>query len=371
MMRPQFVLLGLLLATGAAPAADAPATPPPAPAPTVIFIHPVPPPAAGETLLPGSIEAWQETPIHARTNGYVKRWHAEIGQRVEAGELLVEIDAPEVDQALAASRAAVAQAEANQNLARINFERWQKLVARKTVPEFELDEREALFKARSADLLAARANQQRYEELSRFKRVLAPFAGTITARMVENGALIDAGAGNKHPLYTLAETRRLRIRVGVPQARLREISAGMPAAVLVAEFPGRRFEGKVARTAAAVEPASRTLLTEVELDNADGRLLPGLYAQVGFKLTGDAAVVLVPTNTVRFDARGAHVATVTEDGKIRMLDVEIGRNLGTQFEIVHGLDPQAAVVLNPTDLLKDGLGVVAKPLPPPPTPPKG
>ena len=138
----------------------------------------------------------------------------------------------------------------------------------------------------------------------------------------------------------------------------------------MAEFPGRRFEGKVARTAAAVEPASRTLLTEVELDNADGSLLPGLYAQVGFKLSGDAAVVLVPTNTVRFDARGAHIATVTEDSTIRMLDVEIGRNLGTQFEVVHGLDLKASVVLNPTDLLKDGLSVVAKALPPPPPPPK-
>ena len=368
MMRLEFALLALALAAGPAHAADTPPAPPPAPPPVVIFTHPVAPPAAGETLLPGTIEAWQETPIHARTNGYVKRWHAEIGQRVEAGELLVEIDAPEVDQALAASRAAVAQAEANQNLARINFERWQKLVARKTVPEYELDEREAIFKARSADLLAARANQQRYEELSRFKRVLAPFAGTVTARMVENGALVDAG-GNNHPLYTLAETQRLRIRVGVPQARLREIGVGMPASALVAEFPGRRFAGKVARNAAAIEPASRTLLTEVELDNADGSLLPGLYAQVGFKLTGDAAVVLVPTNTVRFDARGAHIATVTEDSKIHLLDVELGRNLGTQFEVVQGLDANASVVMNPTDLLKDGLTVVAKPLPPPPPKP--
>lgn len=368
-MRPQFALLALTLIGGPASAADAPAAPPAPPPPVVIFTHPVPPPAAGEVTLPGTIEAWQETPIHARTNGYVKRWHAEIGQRVEAGALLVELDAPEVDQALAASRAAVAQAEANQNLARINFERWQKLVARKTVPEYELDEREALFKARSADLLAARANQQRYEELSRFKRVLAPFAGTITQRMVENGALIDAGGGNTHPLYTLAETQRLRIRVGVPQARLREIGTGMPAAVLVAEFPGRRFAGQVARTAAAIEPASRTLLTEVELDNADGTLLPGLYAQVAFKFTGDAALLLVPTNTVRFDARGAHIATVQEDKTIRILDVALGRNLGTQFEVVGGLDAKASVVLNPTDLLKDGLTVVAKPLPPPPPKP--
>ncbi len=362
-MRTRLALSALFVASGlAARAAD---LPPPAPPPVVVVTHAQPPTGNGDNLLlPGTIEAWQATEIHARTSGYVKHWYADIGDHVTSGQLLAEIEAPEVDQLLAASRAVVAQAEANLEIARLNFDRWKKLVAKKTVSEFELDERAALFKARSADLLAARANRQRYEELARFKRVLAPFAGTVTRRNVENGVLIDAGSGtNLHEMYRVAETSRLRIRVGVPQSRMREITVGMPADVLVSEFPGKRFGGKIVRTAGAIEPASRTLLTEVELDNANGDLLPGLYAQVAFKLAVNTAVVLVPTNTVRFDGTGARVATVDGAGTVRVAKVDLGRNLGTQFEVVHGLAAATPVILNPTDLLVDGLKVEVKEAP--------
>jgi RND family efflux transporter MFP subunit len=358
-MRARLSLLGLVLAAQGATAADAPPSPPPGPTPLLVITRAATPAPSGDTLLPGTVEATQETAIHARTNGYVKRWHAEIGDRVKAGQLLVEIDAPEVDQALAASRAALAQAEANLDIAQLQFERWKKLVAKKTVPEYELDEREATFKARRADVVAARANLQRYQELAQFKQVTAPYAGTITQRMVETGALIDAGSGS-HPLYRLAQTAKLRIRVGVPQARLREIVVGMPAQVLVAEFPGKRFDAKVTRTARAVEPASRTLLTEVELDNADDTLMPGLYAQVAFQLPTAPGTVLIPTNAVRFDRKGAHLATVDETHHIHLLTIELGRNLGTQFEVVNGLAASAPVVLNPTDLLQEGTLVEVK-----------
>ena len=339
-------------------------TPPPAPPQIVVVMRAIAPPSAVELVLPGTIEAWQETPIYARTDGYVRRWYAEIGDRVKAGALLVELDTPEVDQALLAARAALAQAQANLELARLNFERWQTLVARKMVPKSELDERAASFKARGADVAAARANQQRYEELAGFKRVTAPFAGTVVLRQVENGALIDSGSHDTHEMYRLAETTRLRIRVGVPQTNLRAIVPGLAAEVRVAEFPGQRFNGQVVRTAGAIEPASRTLLTEIELPNADNTLLPGLYAQVAFHLSFAGSAVLVPTNTVRFDSQGAHLATVDDSGAIRLRAVTLGRNLGTQFEVVEGLAANTRVVLNPTDLLREGVQVEVREPPP-------
>lgn len=350
-------LLFLTCASGLSFAAEPVA---PAERPTVVVARALAAPASGEIMLPGTIEAWQETLVNARTDGYVKRWHAEIGDTVQRGQLLLEIDAPEIDQALAAARASRAQATANLELARTTYERWKTLVARKTVPEQELDERRAGYEARKADLLAADAEVARLSELSGFKRVLAPFAGTVTRRNVEHGALIEAGSADARELYRVADTTRLRIRVGVPQANLRAIRRDMPATVLVAEFPGRRFEGKVVRTAGAVDPATRTLLTEVELPNDDGSLLPGLYAQVRFELPFAHETVLVPTNAVRIDARGAHVATVDDTQQVQLKQVDLGRNLGTQVEVLHGLAPATRVILNPTDLLKDGLPVLAR-----------
>jgi len=346
---------------GAAGAAE------PAPAaakPVVVIARAAAAPASAELQLPGTIEAWQETQINARISGYVARWHADIGDTVDAGQLLVEIDAPEIDQALAAARAERAQAAANLDIARTTYERWQALVERKTVAEHDVDERRAAFAARQADLLAAEAKLRRLTELSGFKRVTAPFAGTITRREVETGQLIDAGGRGNGAMYRVAETKRLRIRVGVPQANLRAIRKGLPATVLVAEFPGRRFDGLVVRSAGAIDPATRTLLTEVELANPDGTLLPGLYAQVRFELPFAGDTVLVPTNAVRINAQGAHVATVDEARQVKLRQVELGRNLGTQVEVLHGLPPGAAVILNPTDLLQDGLEVIAKEPPP-------
>jgi len=362
-MKPH-ALFGLLVFLCAGAQAADPA-PPPADKPVVVIARAVAAPATSELLLPGTIEAWQETQINARTDGYVKRWHAEIGDNVAAGQLLVELDAPEVDQALAAARATRAQASANLDIARTTYTRWKTLVEKKTVPEQELDERHASFEARKADLLAADAEVARLNELSGFKRITAPFAGVVTRRHVELGALIDAGSAESREMYRVAETKRLRIRVGVPQANLRAIARGMPAAVLVAEFPGRRFDGKVSRTAGALDPPTRTLLTEVELANDDGQLLPGLYAQVRFELPFASETVLVPTNAVRVDAGGAHVATVDTAQQVKIAKVELGRNLGTQVEVLHGLAPDTAVILNPSDLLQDGVPVVAKEPPAP------
>jgi RND family efflux transporter MFP subunit len=350
----------IVLVLHAAPTFAAAPAAPAADTPVVVIARAVAAPAISELLLPGTIEAWQETLINARTDGYVKRWHAELGDEVKAGDLLVEIDAPEIDQALAAAQAAHAQAVANLGLARTTYERWKTLVERKTVAAQELDERRATFDARKADLLAADAEVARLTELHGFKRVVAPFAGTVTRRHVENGALIDAGSSAGGELYRVAETKRLRIRVGVPQANLRAIRRGLPATVLVAEFPGQPFEGTVVRSAGAIDPATRTLLTEVELPNPDGALLPGLYAQVRFAMPFAGETVLVPTNAIRIDAAGAHVATVDAGQTVQLQKVELGRNLGTQVEVLHGLAPDTPVILNPTDLLQDGLPVIAR-----------
>ena len=334
----------------------------PPPPPTVTITHAVTPAPAGELLLPGTIEAAQETLIFARTDGYVRRWYREIGDKVKAGDLLLEIDAPEVDQAAKQATAALAQATANLEIARTTYTRWKALVDKKTVSEHDLDERRAAFEARQADLAAAHANVQRLVELQGFKRITAPFGGVVTVRNVEHGALVAAGSGgaDRRELYRIAEVDQLRMRLHVPQTHMRTMLRGVEAEVLVAEFPDRRFKGQVVRTAGAIDPASRTLLTEIEIPNRDGALLPGLYAQVKFNLPYVAGTVLVPTNAVRLDATGAHIATVNADNTIKMQIVALGRNLGTQLEILSGLAANASVVLNPTDDMKDGLVVVAK-----------
>lgn len=352
------LLLGSLLAsTATAETGGAPAAAPP----LVVVAKAATPPGENLLVLPGTIEAWQETLIYARTDGYVRRWHVDIGERVAAGQLLVEIDAPEVDQALAQARAAVAQAEANLEIARTTYQRWKTLVDSKTVSAQDLDERRATHEARKADLIAAQANVQRLEELQRFERVTAPFAGVVTLRNVEHGALIGSGSdGTARELYRVAETERLKLRVRVPQAHLRAMVPGLGAEVLVAEFPERHFTGKVVRTAGAIDPGSRTLLTEVELPNADGALLPGLYAQIKFALPHDPGIVLVPTNAVRIDGAGAHIATVDAANAVRLQRVTLGRNLGTQVEVLSGLAVDSAVILNPTDELQDGVVVQVK-----------
>ena len=332
-----------------------------APKPTVTFTRAVTPQSADELVLPGTIEAWQETLVYARTDGYVRQWHKDLGDRVKAGDLLLEIDAPEVDQAHAQAVANVAQARAKLEIARTTYDRWRALVTKQTVAKHDLDERRAVFESATADLAAATANVARLRKLQEFKLVTAPFGGIVTARHVEHGALIDAGSsGDKRELYRIAEVSKLKIRLQVPQAHLRAMQIGTTATVLVTEYPGQHFAGKIVRTAGAINPDSRTLLTELELPNIDGTLLPGLYAQVKFSLPHAVNTVLVPTNAVRIDATGGHIATVEKDDTIKMNAVSLGRNLGIQLEILSGLAPDSRVVLNPTDEMKDGLAVVPK-----------
>ncbi|HEY2625628.1 MAG TPA: efflux RND transporter periplasmic adaptor subunit [Candidatus Udaeobacter sp.] len=308
-------------------------------------------------VLPGSTQAIQETAIYARTNGYVRKWNVDIGAKVEAGQLLAEIETPEVDQELNQARANVAQAAANLDLARATLTRWQKLVDQKVVAPQEFDEKKSAADARDADLKVAQANVKRLEELQGFEKIFAPFTGIVTARNIDNGNLVSAGSGQTQPLFRIAQTDTLRIYVTVPQTQSRSIVPEQNATVSVREIPDKTFNAKVVRTAGALDPASRTLLTELQVPNADGQLFPGMYAEVKFTLPHDDRTLVVPGNAVMIRSDGPKVLVVDAKQTIRARAVKLGRDLGDKVEIASGLDPSESIVANPTDSLHDGAEV--------------
>jgi RND family efflux transporter MFP subunit len=313
--------------------------------------------AATEVNLPGTLLPYQETPIYARTNGYVKRWHVDIGAKVANGELLAEIETPEVDRELKQAVANLAQVRAHLELDRTSAERWQTLLTRKGVSQQEVDEKVGAYQARKADYAAAEANVQRLEEMKLFQRVAAPFSGTITARNVEVGQLINAGANDPARwMYKLAKTGTLRLYVNVPQNSMRLIQPGASVDVILQEFPGKAFPGKVARTAGALDAQSKTLLTEVQVPNDKDELLAGMYAQVRFKVNQAQPTIILPSNTLIMRADGPQVAAVASD-VVHMRKVTLGRDFGQQIEIIAGLDEKEQVVTNPPDFLREGVVV--------------
>lgn len=324
----------------------------------VATVHPHPSEAANVLLLPGNVQAYVETPIYARTNGYLKRWLVDIGGKVQAGQLLAEIDTPEIDEELLQSEAAEAQAAANLDLAKKTAVRWQNLLKVDGVSQQEVDQNVSAYTARQADLAAAQANVQRLKDMQSFQRVVAPFAGIVTARNIDVGALISPGS--TQPLFRLAQTRILRVYVNVPQTYSRSMVAGLEAELKIPEFPGRTFVGKVVRTAGAIDPASRTLLTEVQVPNPIGELLPGAYGTVQFRLQIVDPPLVLPANTLLFRSQGTQVATVDSKGKIYLEKVVLGRDLGTQVEIISGVKPSDVVIVNPSDSISDGDFVVVE-----------
>jgi membrane fusion protein, multidrug efflux system len=315
--------------------------------------------AATELNLPGTLLPYQETPIYARTNGYVKRWRVDMGAKVAEGELLAEIETPEVDRELKQAVANLAQVKAHLELDRTSAERWKQLLTRKGVSQQEVDEKIGAFEARKADYAAAEANVQRLEEMKLFQRVVAPFSGIITARNVEVGWLINAGANDPTRwMYKLAKTGTLRLYVNVPQNAMRLIQTGAPVDVLLQEFPGKAFPGKVARTAGALDSQSKTLLTEVQVANEKGDLLAGMYAQVRFKVNQAQPTIILPSNTLIMRADGPQVAAVAND-VVHMRKVTLGRDFGQQIEIIAGLDEKDQIVTNPPDSLREGVVVNA------------
>ena len=309
--------------------------------------------SAAQTLaLPGTLQGFVQAPINARATGYLKRWTKDIGSRVGKGELLAEIETPEIDQQLSQAIAARDQAAAGLALARSTIERWEGLRRKDVVSQQDLDERRSAGTQLQANLAAAEANVQRLRQLEGFKRVLAPFAGVVTRRNVDVGDLIDGS----RVLFTLAQTDPLRVYVNVPQAYAQLIKAGQPVQVTQGELRGQSFAGTVARTAGSIDTATRTMQTEISLPNTDGRLLPGAYVQVALPLQAGAGLV-APTNTLLFRAEGTMVAVVDAQGKVSLRRVGVGRNYGNSFEVLSGIQESDRLVLNPPDWLSEGQSV--------------
>jgi RND family efflux transporter MFP subunit len=326
--------------------------------PTVSVTKPKSRDGAQELVLPGNIQAFMDAPIYARTTGYLKRWYADIGTHVKAGQLLAEIDTPEIDDQLQQARADLATATANYQLSEKTAVRWQQLLTSDSVAKQEADEKMGDRDAKKAALDGARFNVSRLEKMQAFKKIYAPFAGVVTTRNTDVGALIDAGSnGTGKELFHIAAIDKLRVFVNVPQAYSRDAVPGTPAELTLGELPDRRFSGKVVRNSQSIDAATRTMLTEVAVDNPNGELLPGAYAQVHIKPQSSRPAVIVPINTLLFRPDGTQLATVTNDQKVVLKKVVIGRDFGTEVEIVSGLDPNALVIVNPSDSLTAGTEV--------------
>jgi RND family efflux transporter MFP subunit len=313
-------------------------------------------PEAGQTLaLPGTLQGYVQSPISARASGYLRRWTKDIGSHVEKGELLAELDTPEIDQQLSQAIAAREQTAASLELAQSTYTRWENLRKKDVVSQQDLDERRSALAQATANLAAADANVQRLRQTEGFKRVVAPFSGVITRRNVDVGDLIDAGSGRT--LFQLSQTDPLRVYINVPQAYAQLVKAGQPVNVTQAELRGQTFAGQVARTAGAIDAATRMMQVEVTLPNKDGALLPGAYVQVALPLAASQALT-IPVNALLFRAEGARVAVVDGQGRVTLRPVALGRNYGEAVEVVSGLAAADRLVLNPPDSLVDGDTVV-------------
>ena len=320
--------------------------------PTVDVTSPEPAKAAPPLLFSGEVKALSEAAIYARANGYVRRWLADIGAHVEQGQLLAELDTPEIERDLAQGRAELAQAEAARALAETTAKRWTEMRAAKTISPQEADEKLGDLALKKATAQAAKAKVQRLEEMFGFNKITAPFSGTVTMRTLDVGQLVTAGAGRE--LFRIAQADRLRIFVRVPQNYARSVVVGQTADVAFTELAGRTFEGKIVRTAGSLDAASRTLLTELEVDNAKGELLAGSYAQVRFRDVKPDAVLTIPANALLFRIEGTMVGVVGADNHVALRKVTMGRDFGQIVEVLSGITATDHVVINPPDSLVEG-----------------
>src|SRR5215472_15437304 len=330
---------------------------------TVVTVKPTPGPGSSPLVLPGTVQAYYEAPIYARTSGYLKAWHTDIGTTVKKGQLLAEIDTPEVDQQLRQAQADLATAQANYDLARSTNERWQGLLATQSVSQQDADERAGDAAAKAAVRQSAAANVARLQELQSFKRVVAPFDGVVTQRNTDVGALINAGETPGSALFRVADTHRLRIYTSVPQSYAGQVSQGANAGLVFADRPGKRYDASVSSTARALDASSRTLQVELQIDNAQGELLPGSYAEVHFDLRGTGGTLLrIPVNSVLFRAQGLLVATVDSSGHAHLHRITQGRDFGREIEVLSGVEESDTLIVNPPDSISDGMQVrVASP----------
>jgi RND family efflux transporter MFP subunit len=322
---------------------------------TVITVTPNRTPLGEELVLPGSVQAYVEAPIYARTSGYLKAWRTDIGTQVTKGQLLGEIDAPEVDRQLSQAEADLATARANESLSNSTNVRWKGLLATESVSKQDADEKAGDAAAKQAAADSAAANVARLRELESFKRVVAPFSGVITARNTDIGALINAGQSTGAELFRIADMHKLRIFVQVPEGYAAVTRPGLEADLRFAEQPSRTFTATTVRTSNTLDPTLRTLQVELELDNANRDVFPGAYAEVHFKLPASAQSLRLPANTVLFRAAGLQVATLDGQKHVKLKSIVQGRDFGNTIEILSGVEPDEVVILNPPDSLTDGV----------------
>lgn len=323
--------------------------------PTVAVIHPKLGAPQSEIVLPGNIEAFADSPIYARTNGYLKKWYVDIGAHVKAGQMLAEIETPEVDQQLDQARADLNTAQANYRLAEITAVRYQELLKTDSVSKQDVDNAVGDFQAKKAMVASAESNVKRLEQLQSFEKIYAPFDGVITARNTDIGHLINSGAGGPATeLFHIAAIRKLRVYVNMPQQYSRSARPGLRADLTLLEFPGRRFPGTLVRTAESIDVASRTLLVEVDIDNATGELFPGAYAQVHLSVPVSTPTLILPVNTLIFRSEGLQVGTVQNSDHAVLANITLGRDFGNEVEVISGLTAGDSVIVNPPDSLVSG-----------------
>ena len=339
---------------------------------TVLVVHPERGATDIHLVLPGTVQAEMESSVYAQVSGYIKRWLVDIGAPVKQGELLAEIDTPVTDQQLMQAQAAMAQAQANLNLAKTTAQRYNELRNTNAVSQQDVDTQNAGVAVQEANLAAAQANVRGLEQTEAFKEVKAPFDGVVTARKIDVGDLVTASGastasqGNapsqtatpSQELFRVAQTKTLRIYVNIPENYSDEIVPGISATLDMASSPNQKVTGTLARTSQSIDPNSLTLLAEVDVPNPDGKLLPGGYAQVHFDITTDHPPLVIPGNTLIFRAQGTQVGVVdTDTNTVHLKDIKIGRDFGTKLEVVDGLNESDSVIVNPSDSLTDGAKV--------------
>jgi RND family efflux transporter MFP subunit len=326
--------------------------------PTVNVVEPSSAGLSQEIVLPGNTQAFNDTPIYARTSGYLKHWYVDIGTHVKQGQLLADIDTPEVDQQLEQARADLKNSQANEQLAQITAARWQNLLKTNSVSKQETDQAVSDLSARQASVDSMTANVHRLEQLQSFEKVYAPFAGVITARNTDIGALINAGAGGvPQELFHMAAVNKLRVYVAVPEVDSLAAQTGSKATLTLDEFPGETFEGTIVRDSDSIDSATRTLNVEVDVNNAQGRIKTGAYAFVHLKLPqsahASAPSLTIPANTLLFRSEGLRVGVV-RNGHAELMPIKIGRDFGATVEVVAGLQPADQVIVTPSDSLTSG-----------------
>jgi RND family efflux transporter MFP subunit len=324
--------------------------------PTVSIVHPRRSAPLNEVVLPANVQAYIDSPIYARTNGYLKKWFVDIGAHVKQGQLLAEIETPEVDQQLRQARADLQTAEANLNLAKITADRYTGLLKTDSVSKQDADNAQGNYAAQKATVQSAEANVKRLEQLQSFEKIYAPFDGLITFRNTDIGHLIDSGSsgGVRTELFHIAQPDKLRVYVNVPEIYAPAAKPGLQADLMLSEFPGRRFPGTLVRTAEAIDQTTRTLLVEVRVNNPTGTLLSGAYAEVHLKLPNAVSSFILPVNTLIFRSEGLQVASVTDGQHVDLKPITVGHDYGTEVEVVSELTGSESIVVNPPDSIVSG-----------------